>query len=306
MDLIVIAAAVLGLVGTTVFLLLAPAAETSEDRIQRRLDNVGKRAAGAVQGSGQPGAGFWAQIAEFFLGHKAAGGPGDSQLRRLLYQGGYPAENAVRTFWGVRFTLMVLLGGLGALWAIASAAPLPRLLVNVAVGILAGFIVPHFVLQRKATRRKLQVKEALPDTLDLLVVCTEAGMGLDAAFVRVGNEQGNSGLVIGDEFRLMAREVQAGASRREAIARLADRLAIDEFRSLASFLIQTEEFGGSVARSLRVFAAQMREKRSQKAEELARKAVIKLIFPVVLFILPALFLVALAPVSVSIMTRLIK
>jgi len=306
MDMIVIAAAVLGLVGTSVFLLMAPPAKTSEDRIQQRLGNMGKRADGATQESGQPRVSFWEQIAQFFMGHKEAGGTGYSKLRRLLYQGGYPAENAVRTFWGVRVTLMVFLGGVAALWAIVSEAPLTRLLFYLAIGILAGFITPQFYLQRKGSRRKRQLQETLPDTLDLLVVCTEAGMGLDAAFVRVGNEQANSGLVIGDEFRLMAREVQVGTSRREAIARLADRLAVDDFRSLASFLIQTEEFGGSVARSLRVFAEQMREKRSQKAEELARKAVIKLIFPVVLFILPALFLVALAPVAVSIMTGLMN
>jgi tight adherence protein C len=127
---------------------------------------------------------------------------------------------------------------------------------------------------------------------------------VDGALVRVAKEQAEQGLAIGDEFQLMSQEMQAGILRREALSRLADRIGLDDLRGLVTFLTQTEELGGSIARSLRVYASTMRQKRSQKAEEVARKAVVKLIFPLVLFIMPALFLVVLGPAAVNILTLL--
>jgi len=133
------------------------------------------------------------------------------------------------------------------------------------------------------------------------VVCVEAGLGVDAALVRVANEQAEQGLAIGIELLLMTREVQAGIARRVALSRLADRLGVDELRNLVTYINQADELGGSISRSLRICATTLRQRRSQKVEEAARKAVIKLIFPVVLFILPALFLVVLAPPVVNMM-----
>jgi tight adherence protein C len=148
------------------------------------------------------------------------------------------------------------------------------------------------------------MKETLPDTLDLIVVCVEAGMGVDAALNRVGKEQADQGLAMGEELLLATQELQAGAVRKEALTRCADRIGIEEFRGLITFLTQTEELGGSIARSLRVYASTMREKRSQAAEEAARKAVIKLIFPLVFLILPAIFIIVLGPAGLSIMRTL--
>jgi tight adherence protein C len=148
------------------------------------------------------------------------------------------------------------------------------------------------------------MRETLPDTLDLLVVCVEAGMGVDAALTRVAREQSQQGLAIGDELLLATQEMQAGSVRKEALIRLADRCGVDEFRALITFLTQTEEMGGSVARSLRVYAETMRDKRSQAAEEAARKTVIKLIFPLVFFILPAIFILVLGPPGLQIMKTL--
>lgn len=148
------------------------------------------------------------------------------------------------------------------------------------------------------------MKETLPDTLDLIVVCVEAGMGVDAALNRVGREQSDQGLVLGEELMLGMQEVQAGAVRKEALTRLADRCGVEEFRALITFLTQTEELGGSIARSLRIYADTMRDKRSQGAEEAARKTVIKLIFPLVFFILPAIFILILGPPGLQIMKTL--
>jgi tight adherence protein C len=159
-------------------------------------------------------------------------------------------------------------------------------------------------VRRKARERTLQISETLPDTLDLLVICVEAGLGMDGALVRVGKEQAEQGLAIGDELQLMNQEIQAGISRREALSRLAERVGVDDLRGLVTFLMQTEELGGSIARSLRVYSTTMREKRSQKAEEAARKVVIKLIFPLVFFILPAVFLVVMGPAAINILHAL--
>jgi tight adherence protein C len=129
-------------------------------------------------------------------------------------------------------------------------------------------------------------------------------MGIDSALNRVGREQSEQNLAIGEELLLATQEMQAGAVRKEALTRLADRIGIEELRGLITFLTQTEELGGSIARSLRIYAETMRDKRSQAAEEAARKTVIKLIFPLVFFILPAIFLLILGPAGLSIMRTL--
>jgi tight adherence protein C len=171
-------------------------------------------------------------------------------------------------------------------------------------GAFVGYMLPFMTVYRKAKARVLEMKESLPDALDLLVVCVEAGMGIDAALSRVAKEQSAQGLAIGEELMLANQEMQAGAVRKEALTRLADRVGLDEFKALVTFLTQTEELGGSIARSLRVYAETMRDKRSQAAEEAARKTVIKLIFPLVFFILPAIFIVVLGPPGLQIIKAL--
>jgi tight adherence protein C len=172
------------------------------------------------------------------------------------------------------------------------------------VGASIGFMLPFLTVFRKSRARVREMRETLPDTLDLIVVCVEAGMGVDAALNRVGKEQNSQGLALGEELVLSTQEMQAGANRKEALIRLADRVGIEEFRALVTFLTQTEEMGGSIARSLRVYAETMRDKRSQAAEEAARKTVIKLIFPLVFFILPAIFIILLGPPGLGIVQML--
>jgi tight adherence protein C len=165
-------------------------------------------------------------------------------------------------------------------------------------------MLPALSVFRKARTRVREMKETLPDTLDLIVVCVEAGMGVDSALTRVGREQNAQGLALGEEFLLATQEMQAGAPRKEALLRLADRAGIDELKAMVTFLTQTEEMGGSISRSLRVYAETMRDKRSQAAEEAARKTVIKLIFPLVFFILPAIFILLLGPPGLGIVQML--
>jgi tight adherence protein C len=171
-------------------------------------------------------------------------------------------------------------------------------------GAAVGYMLPFLTVFRKSRARVLEMRETLPDTLDLIVVCVEAGMGVDAALNRVGREQNSQKLALGEELVLATQEMQAGAPRKDALLRLADRVGLEEFKSLVTFLTQTEEMGGSIARSLRVYAETMRDKRSQAAEEAARKTVIKLIFPLVFFILPAIFIILLGPPGLGIMEML--
>jgi len=294
---------VFGLIGSLIFLFLARRTDIQDETIQRRLDSIvskNEESIGNVQLLGTGRDTFWERVATFFLGKNELAGE-FTAVRRILHQAGYPGERAIRMFWGLRFFLMGILATGTLVIAIFVQVSVFPMFLLIVLGATLGYFLPLFYARIKAKRRRLEVQETLPDTLDLLVVCVEAGLGVDAALVRVANEQAEQGLAIGIELLLMTREVQAGIARRVALSRLADRLGVDELRNLVTYINQADELGGSISRSLRICATTLRQRRSQKVEEAARKAVIKLIFPVVLFILPALFLVVLAPPVVNMM-----
>jgi tight adherence protein C len=140
----------------------------------------------------------------------------------------------------------------------------------------------------------------LPDGLDMLVVCVEAGMGLDAAINRVGEEMKASNKVLSDELKLVTLELRAGKHRQEALRNLAQRTDLEDLSSLVSLLVQTDKFGTSIAQALRVYSDSMRTKRYQRAEEIAAKIAVKLTFPLILFIFPSLFVVILGPAMIRI------
>ncbi len=305
MEFLLIFIGIYGLVGGTAFLLLAPRSGVHEEAIQKRLDAIAvKPAKGSrVRLLSSEEETFWEQIAKFFLGENEMAAR-YTKFRRLLHQAGFPGERSVRIFWGMRIFLTVASAAGAFVFAVLVRSPIFNMILLIAAGAGLGYLLPYFHVRRRASQRTLAIQETLPDTLDLLVICVEAGLGVDGALVRVAKEQAEQGLAIGDEFQLMSQEIQAGILRREALSRLADRIGLDDLRGLVTFLTQTEELGGSIARSLRVYASTMRQKRSQKAEEAARKVVVKLIFPLVLFIMPALFLVVLGPAAVNILTLL--
>lgn len=296
---------VFGLVSGVIYFLFASKAPVSDEVIQRRLESIRPQPAPAGQfrlydNEQQT---FWERIADFFLGDKEMP-ERFGRISKRLHQAGYRGARAVRVFWGLRIFLAVVLGFGLLLVAMLSNAVMKDFLLLGGAGAFVGYMLPFMTVYRKAKARVLEMKESLPDALDLLVVCVEAGMGIDAALSRVAKEQSAQGLAIGEELMLANQEMQAGAVRKEALIRLADRVGLDEFKALVTFLTQTEELGGSIARSLRVYAETMRDKRSQAAEEAARKTVIKLIFPLVFFILPAIFIVILGPPGLQIIKAL--
>jgi tight adherence protein C len=299
---IFLALAVFGFVGVLTYFLFASRTPVSEEAIQKRLENIAARPAAPkairIESAGEST--FWEDVANFFLGDKEMSAK-YSKTGKLLHQAGYRGNRAVRIYWGVRIFAGLALAFGGLFLSFLSGSAISDVLIMAGLGGAVGYALPFVNVYRKAKRRVLQMKETLPDTLDLLVVCVEAGMGMDAALNRVGHEQAGQRLAIGEEIALACQEIQAGAPRKESLTRLAERMGVDEFRNLITFLVQTEDLGGSVARALRVFAATMRDKRSKAAEEAARKTVIKLIFPLVFFILPAIFIMVLGPAGLKIM-----
>jgi tight adherence protein C len=302
---LLIAVGVFGLISGVVYFIVASRVPVSDEVIQRRLENINIKAdtSGQIRLHENEETSFWESVANFFMGDKELPERFNAMSRRL-HQAGYRGNRAIRIFWGVRIFLGIALGFGGLLIALLSNASMQDFLVLAGVGALAGYMLPALTVFRKARARVLEMRETLPDALDLIVVCVEAGMGVDAALNRVGREQNSQGLALGEELLLATQEMQAGAARKEALLRLSDRVGVDEFRQLVTFLTQTEEMGGSIARSLRVYAETMRDKRSQAAEEAARKTVIKLIFPLVFFILPAVFIILLVPPGLGIMEML--
>jgi len=164
----------------------------------------------------------------------------------------------------------------------------------------SGYYLPDIWLRMKTSARKNKIFEELPDALDLLVVCVEAGMGLDAAINRVAKEIKLSSEVLSEELNILNLEIRAGKSRQDALRNLATRTGIEDIRGLVTLLIQADRFGTSVAQSLRIFSDSFRTKRFQKAEEIAAKLPVKLMLPLILFVFPSLFVVILGPAAIRI------
>ena len=168
------------------------------------------------------------------------------------------------------------------------------LLYTVALAI-CGFLLPSYWLYRKVEARKTEIFHTLPDILDLLTICVEAGLGLDAALIRVSEHPIFKGNPLGEELKTASMEVRAGKLRREALKDLADRTMVDDVNAFVTMLIQTERFGTSLSLALRVHSDSLRTKRRQIAEEAAAKTSIKILFPLAFFIFPALLLVLVGP-----------
>jgi tight adherence protein C len=167
-----------------------------------------------------------------------------------------------------------------------------------------GYVLPGMLVTRRVKKRQKEMQRALPDALDMLVVSVEAGLGLNAALVRVSEEIDRLSPVLSEQLGLVNLEIRAGTSREDALRNLAERTGLQDISSLVGMLIQTDRFGTSVAQALRVHADTMRTKRRQRAEEAAAKTTIKLVFPLVFCIFPAMFVVILGPAMIQIFQAL--
>lgn len=229
-------------------------------------------------------------------------GSGD-ETAHLLAMAGYSGPQHLSTFHGKRLMLGAALACLGSIFMLVQGAPTSKLVMAALVGFFLGILLPKFYLSMQVRKRKEKISAALPNMVDLLVVCVEAGLGLDLAMSRVGSELQLSAPELSRELSSLGRELAAGQSHEQALTRLAWRIGIDDMENLVSMLIQAERFGTSIAVSLRVFSDSFRTARRQRVEEAAAKTTVKLLFPLIFFVFPAIFVILLGPAVVNIMTN---
>ncbi len=235
-------------------------------------------------------------------------GEDGSRLRKLFLNAGIRQPGAATVFWGAKVICAAALSAAAFFFQAFLDKPLLRLemLLFLAAFALLGFYLPDLYLKWRISRRKDMIVKGFPDALDLLVVCVEAGMGLDAAINRVAEEIRLSSPVLSDEFRILNLELRAGKARADALRNLGVRTDVEEVRNFATLLVQTDRFGTSVAQALRVHSDAMRTQRYHRAEELAAKLPVKLMFPLIMFIFPAIIVVIVGPAAIQIYQTIIS
>ena len=225
-----------------------------------------------------------------------------SVIQKRLIRAGYRQPSAVNIFYGAK--VMVPLS-LALLATVSGAYQLGPFFIY-AMSLTLGFLLPDFLLGNRITKRQRKIRLGLPEMLDLMVICTEAGLGLDQALLRVAQELKLNQPELHDELMLLNFEQKAGRPRDEALKGLADRINIDTIRALTNTLVQADTFGTSIAKTLRVYSDTLRNQRRMQAEEQAAKTTVKLVFPLVFFIFPSIFLVALGPSAISLWEGMTK
>lgn len=227
---------------------------------------------------------------------------------KKLIMAGYSKQNASVIFYGLKILLAILLPVVLYLALISSKLVIGNsmMAMMLIVAALLGFYAPEWWIEVAIGRRQLEIRLGFPDALDLMVVCVEAGMGLDQAIKRIADEMQSTHKVISEEFARMNLEMRAGRSRREAMRSFGERTGVEDVKTLVALLVQTDKFGTSIAQALRVLSSSMRTKRRQKAEELAMKLPVKLLFPLILFIFPSLFVVIIGPGAIKIFHSLVE
>jgi tight adherence protein C len=218
-----------------------------------------------------------------------------SVVRQRLTRAGYRDDSDLRIFYGAKVLVPLLLCVLAGVSGASQIGPFFVYTLALALGYLA----PDFWLGRRIAARQLELRIGLPDFLDLMVVCIEAGLSLDQAMARSTEELHTTVPHIADEMGLVQLEQRAGRPRLDAWKGLADRTDIEVIRTLVSSIVQAEQFGTSIAKTLRTYSDSLRTQRRQHVEELAAKMAVKLVFPLVLFIFPSLFVVALGPAAIQ-------
>jgi tight adherence protein C len=227
-----------------------------------------------------------------------------SQLKLRLATAGWRGENAVSIYLGLKLVLTLIGLAIGGSTFFRNNEVNFRFWSLVAISAGAGFYLPDLILAVRRKGRQDAIFYTLPDALDLMVVCVEAGLGLDAAMRRVGQEIRPNAPILSQELDLANLQIQMGRPRREVLHDLGVRNGVDDLRSLVAILIQADRFGSSIGQALRVQSDSMRTRRRQLAEERAQKTAVKLIFPLVLFIFPGIFVVLVGPAGIMISRNL--
>ena len=229
-----------------------------------------------------------------------------SSIRIKLANAGFRSENAAGVYHGIRVVCLVVFLVPAILFFLVKDGFTSKSIEWTGAMAAVGFWLPQVILWHLRTTRQKEIFLTLPDALDLLVVCVESGLGLDAALRKVTEEMKGHAKIICEEFSLANLQLQMGRPRREVLHDLGIRTGVDDVRSLAAILIQADRFGSSIAQALRVQSDSMRVRRRQLAEEKAAKTAVQLIFPLVLFIFPAIFVVLVGPAAILIQKNLLS
>jgi tight adherence protein C len=228
------------------------------------------------------------------------------KLQKKMLQAGYRSPEAALAFRAIQLSLTLALPTIVLTVCFLLDGSLSSFLVWSLLGAGIGFYLPRLVLNKRIANRQLRITWGLADALDLLVVAVEAGLGLNAALNRVGEELKITHPDLHHELDIVNLEIRVGRSREEALRNLAERTGVEDIRSFVALLIQADRYGSSIAKAVRIFAESLRTKRRQRAEQASQKAALKLIFPLTAFLFPVILLIILAPAVLNIMDLLFK
>jgi tight adherence protein C len=265
--------------------------------LDRRLNQPGEQAGSTIEGVTKQ-----VERALVSIGEKLPRSPAEmTRQERKMVQAGYRRKDAVLLLNGAHVAVLTLT----LLIFLASGFFYRQPVISIVFSIFIGAVIPDLWLRRAIIRRQEEIQFALPDAMDLAVIAVEAGLGLDQALMRVGDEIITAHPALADELRLRNLEVNMGRSRSDALRNLAERTGVEDLKALIAILIQTDKFGTSVGQALRTFSDSLRVKRRQRAEEQAAKLAIKMVVPMVLFIFPGVFIVIVGPAFIAIIRDLL-
>jgi tight adherence protein C len=228
------------------------------------------------------------------------------KLQKQLMQAGFRSASAPVVFRGIQLAALAGFPAMVAFGCAVLARPLNSAVLWILMAFVVGFFLPRYALRRMIRSRQQLIRWGLADALDLMVISIEAGLGLNAAMLKVSTELKDVHPDICDEFELANLEIRVGREREEALRNLGERTGVDDLHSLVAMLIQTDRFGTSIARAIRAFSDSLRTKRRQRAEQAAQKAAVKLLFPLACFLFPTLFIAILGPAALTLIDTLAK
>ncbi len=293
----------LGLLG--VYWLLYKPQSAATERLRRLGGSEGLATAGtqgaAVIPDDNPGAELAQRLASPLNKILPPSATEARRTQKLLMQAGYRSPEASIIYRGIHVASMAGIPVITAGVITYFAQAFSTVLIGVMIAFVMGFFLPPFFLKRTISKRQRELRWGLADALDLMVVSVEAGLGLNAAMMKVSSELKDVHMAVASEFELANLEIRVGRDRDEALRNLAERTGVDDLRSLVAMLIQTDKFGTSIAKGLRVFSDSLRTKRRQRAEQEAQKAAVKLLFPLACFLFPTLFIAILGPAALNLM-----
>lgn len=222
-----------------------------------------------------------------------------AKLQKQLLQAGYSSQDAISVFRAIQLSLVIGIPVVLVTLCILLNTSVTTYVICIAIGTVIGLYLPRYVLWKKVLGRQQRIRWALADALDLMVIAVEAGLGLNAALNRVGDELKDTHKDLHDELELVNLEIRVGRSRDESLRNLAERTGVDDVRSFVALLVQADRYGSSIARAVRVFADSLRTNRRQRAEQASQKAALKLLFPLTCFLFPVIIMVILAPALIN-------